>query len=102
MTIFKPQVAATHYIKPTYLTKDRWANYWYQWKWLQGKNIETLLEVGVGNGIVAELFQRMGTRVTTIDIDEALKPDQVASVTAIPYPDNAFDGALCAEVLELS
>lgn len=100
MTSFQPQVAAAHYVKSTYLTKDRWINYWYQWRWLQEKNITTLLEVGVGNGIVAELYQRTGTKVTTIDIDEALKPDQVASVTSLPFQDDAFDAVLCAEVLE--
>lgn len=100
MTPFQPQVSADHYVKAKYLTKDRWINYWYQWHWLQQKNITTLLEIGVGNRIVAELYERTGTKVTTVDIDAALKPDQVASVTALPFGQNTFDAVLCAEVLE--
>lgn len=100
MSSFVAQVAQGHYVKSTYLSKDRWANYWHQWHWLQNKNIEILLEVGVGNGVVAELFQKTGTNVTTIDIDASLEPSKVASVTAIPFPDNSFDAVLCAEVLE--
>ena len=100
MPTFTPQVREGHYVKSSYLTKDRWINYWYQWQWLQARGLKTLLEVGVGNGVVAELFEKTGIEVTTIDIDEALKPTKVASVTALPFSEDAFDGVLCAEVLE--
>lgn len=100
MSEFTPQVQEGHYVHPRYLTKDRWVNYWYQWRWLQEKGVQTLLEVGVGNGVVAELFQKTGMRVTTIDIDASLNPTMVASVTQIPFADESFDAVLCAEVLE--
>ena len=38
--------------------------------------------------------------VTTVDIDPALGPDVVGSVTRLPFDDDAFDVALCCEVLE--
>lgn len=100
MSEFSIQVQTGHYVKPRYLTKDRWINYWYQWYRLQRPEIKTVLEIGVGNGVVAELFQKTGMEVTTVDIDASLHPTQVASVTALPYADHQFDAILCAEVLE--
>jgi ubiquinone/menaquinone biosynthesis C-methylase UbiE len=100
MSEFSVQVKEGHYVKSSYLTKDRWINYWYQWRILQQPDIKSILEIGVGNGVVAELFQKTGMQVTTIDIDANLRPTQVASVTALPFAENQFDAVLCAEVLE--
>ena len=39
-------------------------------------------------------------KVKTLDLDQARKPDVVGSVERMPFEDNSFDLALCAEVLE--
>jgi SAM-dependent methyltransferase len=95
-----PQVAPSHYIKPGYLTKDRWLNYWYQLSWVRKCAPKTVLEIGIGNGLVKTALERLGIIVETADIDAALKPTYTASVTKLPVPDASYDFVLCAEVLE--
>ncbi len=95
-----PQVPPSHYTRSGYLTKDRWINYWYQLHWVRNCKPQTLLEVGLGNGIVKESLEKLGITVETIDIDPALEPTYVTSVTNIPVPEATYDFVLCAEVLE--
>lgn len=61
---------------------------------------ETLLEVGVGEGVVARELRAMGIAVTTVDIAEDLCPDVLGSVTELPFEDASFDAVLAAEILE--
>ena len=40
-------------------------------------------------------LKRSGLEVASLDIDPALEPDHVGSVTEIPFGDNAFDAVVC-------
>ncbi len=100
MPAYSPQVLPKHYSKPSYLTSERWASYWHQIDLVRSCSPQSVLEIGVGNGIVQNALTSLGYKVQTVDIDPALKPTQVASVTKLPYPDKSFDLILCAEVLE--
>lgn len=60
----------------------------------------TILEVGVGRGVVAAALRAMGIEVTTIDIQPELQPDLVGSVIKLPIEDETFDVAICCQVLE--
>ena len=99
--MFKPQVPPEHYFKG-YDTKERWISYWYQINEVLKTNPKTVLEVGIGNKTVSDYLKKIGLKVTTVDIDERLKPDYVCSVTELSkhFEDNSFDTVLCAEVLE--
>lgn len=97
---YKPQVAKNHYQNLSYLSKDRWVNYWYQLSVVLGTGSESLLEIGKGVGVVGDFLKGMGIKVITLDIAADLKPDIVASVTDIPLADNSFDMVVAAEVLE--
>lgn len=99
--LFKPQVPPEHYLKG-YDTKERWISYWYQINEVLKTNPKTVLEVGIGNKTVSDYLKKIGLKVTTVDIDERLKPDYVCSVTELSkhFEDNSFDTVLCAEVLE--
>jgi len=97
---FSPQVEATHYVNRRYLNKERWQNYWYQIEAVLASGATHILEVGVGNGIVANALRTFGVTVDTVDIDPALSPTHVASVTQLPFSDGAYEFVLCAEVLE--
>jgi ubiquinone/menaquinone biosynthesis C-methylase UbiE len=78
----------------------RWSSYWYQIHEVMQKRPKNILEIGVGNRVVSGYFKTKGLDVTTLDIDESLKPDIVATVTKIPVPDSSYDVVLAAEILE--
>jgi ubiquinone/menaquinone biosynthesis C-methylase UbiE len=94
------QVARDHYQHATYDHKARWLSYWYQIRAVLESKPQTVLEAGLGHGLVAQYLRDQGVVVTTLDIDPNLKSDIVGSITAIPLPDNSADCVLAAEVLE--
>ena len=83
-----------------YVYFSRWASYWYQINEVLELKPESLLVVGVGDGIVVDILKKEISEIKTLDIDEKLKPDAIGSVENLPFKDNQFDVILCAEVLE--
>ena len=68
-------------------------------------DVESILDVGCGNGYLINTLAKQFNRCAGIDISEtALQMVQVekkiGSAEAIPYPDNAFDLLLINDVLE--
>lgn len=61
---------------------------------------KSVIEVGVGAGVVAAALRTMGNSVTTLDLQTDLEPDIVGTVLATGCADNAFDVAICCQVLE--
>ncbi len=61
---------------------------------------KNVLEVGIGEGVVAEYLKGSGIELTTLDIDASLAPDIVGDVRKIPLPDGSVDAVLAAEILE--
>lgn len=96
----KVQVEPNHYEFLRYVRKDRFLNYWYQIHTVLSLRPTHVLEVGSGDQTVASLLKKGGVAVTTVDLDERLKPDVVASVESLPLRDGEFDVVLCSEVLE--
>ncbi|MDQ8201093.1 class I SAM-dependent methyltransferase [Pelagicoccus enzymogenes] len=62
--------------------------------------INRILEVGPGPGLVTQALKLEGYQVTTVDVQEELNPDVAASVLDLPMSDNSYDLALCCQVLE--
>lgn len=96
----KVQVPTTHYSHDRYMHKARWASYWHQMREVTSLTPASVLEVGVGTGVVAATLRGWGIAVKTLDIDASLSPDVLGSVTAIPLPDGSVDVALAGQVLE--
>lgn len=96
----KVQVEPSHYEFLRYVRKDRFLNYWYQIQAVLQLEPKTVLEVGSGDQTVALMLKKSGVVVTTVDLDEQLKPDVVASVDDLPLSNGQFDVVLCSEVLE--
>jgi len=95
------QVTTEHYFRWKYIKQQRWANFWHQLELVRQTNAASVLEVGVGTGLVAETLRKLGIETKTLDIDPALNPDLVGSVTDLPqHLTKTFDAALAAEVLE--
>jgi SAM-dependent methyltransferase len=61
---------------------------------------KTVLEVGIGTGMVTAALRATGIGVTTVDCKAELHPDIVASVANLPLEDNSVDISLCCQVLE--
>lgn len=97
---YTPQVGKEHYAGQAYRSGERWSSYWHQIAIMRSTGAESVLEVGMGEGVVARQLAAGGIKVETLDIAEDLKPDVVGSVTAIPLPDKSYDAVLAAEVLE--
>ncbi|MEI6863750.1 MAG: methyltransferase domain-containing protein [Candidatus Adlerbacteria bacterium] len=97
---YQPQVQKSHYEGSAYRSSERWNSYWHQLELVRSAKPASVLEVGVGEGVVARHLQSGGITVTTVDIAEDLHPDVVGSVTALPFADASFDLVLAAEILE--
>lgn len=83
-----------------YDNRDRFVSYWQQIESILSLKPTKVLEIGIGNKTVANYLCGKGVEVITLDADEKLKPDIVASVEKIPVPDGSFDAVLAAEILE--
>jgi ubiquinone/menaquinone biosynthesis C-methylase UbiE len=95
------QVDAKHYDFDKYISKERWAAFYHQLDEITLKKPLTVLEVGVGPGILRLLIQQtINCKYTSIDVDPELKPDLVCSILDIPFEDNSYDVAVCFQVLE--
>jgi SAM-dependent methyltransferase len=95
------QVSAAHYDDwVVYNKKARWASYWHQITEVLGIGARSCLEIGTGSGAVKRTLTGLGIEVTSVDIDDDLKPDLVGDVRALPCETDSFDVALASQVLE--
>lgn len=95
----KVQVENAHY-RFQYDHHARWNAYWYQIREVLNKKPSSVLEVGVGSGVVKNYLKQENINVTTVDIDGSLSPDIVASITNIPLTEKSVDVSVCCQVLE--
>jgi len=96
----KTQVKPNHYFALSYDSKERFISYWHQINELTRLKPSSILEIGIGNGLVSNYLKQRGYNVTTMDIDPHLNPDVTASVDCLPFTDESFDVVACFEVLE--
>ena len=95
-----PQVAKSYYFGSNYIAPGRFASYAYQLSEILKLKPTNVLEIGIGNGLVAYMLRKAGVDVTTLDFDKSLEPHIVASVTDMPIDNKSFDVVGCFEVLE--
>jgi len=88
------------YFSTNYDDEKRWMSYFHQVKEVLAFRPESALVVGKGNGLVAQYLKLNDVKVITLDIDESVKSDVIASVIKMPFKDGEFDIVLCAQVLE--
>jgi len=96
----KYQVKPNHYFNKSYDTKERFISYWHQINEIMTLEPDSILEIGIGNGLVFNYLEQRGFKVITMDIDKRLKPNKIGSVVSIPLPDESFEVVACFEVLE--
>ena len=83
-----------------YQSLGRFVSYWHQVDEVRRVNPATVLEIGPGNGFVADYLRRLEYDVVTLDVNQDLIPDVVGSITAMPFDDGSFDVVTACEVIE--
>ena len=83
-----------------YVSGGRLFSYAHQMNALLKYDPKTVLEIGPGPGMVTAALRAIDVEVTTVDVQSELEPDVVASVTDLPFEDDAFDVSMCCQVLE--
>jgi hypothetical protein len=80
---------------------DQWITHHWSIRGVLERGLESVLEIGVSGKVVSTVLRDAQVRLTTFDSDANREPDYVGSVNDMPFPENAFDGILCTEVLHL-
>lgn len=96
----KTQVNKEHYVSKSYDDFFRFISYQTQIECILNKNPKKILEVGIGNGTLANYLKNNSYSVTTCDIDKELNPDKIGDIKKLPFKNNSFDTVVCFEVLE--
>jgi len=95
------QVDKRHYDFEKYTGLDRWSSYFYQIREILKLNPESVLEIGVGNGLLGN-YLKNNTEIgyKSMDVADDLKPDVIGGVENIPLENDSFDIVCAFEVLE--
>lgn len=95
------QVNKTAYNFSRYAHPGRFVSYYHQIAEVLTLNPESILEIGVGDGVFRDYIKNnTGVSYTSIDVAEDLHPDVVGEVTKLPFQNNVFDVVCAFEVLE--
>jgi len=82
------------------ISYQQWNSYFWQLFFISNLQPESILEVGVGDKIVADIIKKLGYDIKTCDISPKLNPDYVADVRSLPFEKESFDMVACFEILE--
>ncbi|MFO0718731.1 MAG: methyltransferase domain-containing protein [Candidatus Paceibacterota bacterium] len=95
------QVDKENYYFEKYCYPERWASYYYQISEIMSCSPISMLEVGVGDGVVKQYIKN-NTNISykNLDVAEDLNPDVLGSVDKIPLTVETFDLVCAFEVLE--
>ncbi len=95
------QVDRDTYDFQRYSSSGRFVSYYHQLRCLLSRQPTSVLEAGVGDGVIGDYLRRTTTvAYKSLDVAEDLRPDLLGSVLAIPLPDHSVDIACAFEVLE--
>ena len=96
------QGGKSHYFSKRYLHASRWTTYSLLIRCILEIEPSNILEIGVGNHLVADILKKIGYSVRTLDIDKSLNPDYNMDVRSAALLDlkNKFDLIIASQVLE--
>lgn len=84
------------------MTLERCISYYYQMRFTVDAldSGGSVLEIGIGNGLVSAWLRQLGYQTTTCDFDATVKPDLVADVRKLPLSDGQFNLVMACQILE--
>lgn len=95
------QVPKNHYRFENYGHVGRFVSYQHQLREILKQNPASVLEIGVGDGVVKHyLKETTSIAYTSVDIATDLHPDIVASLPHLPLENDSYDVVCAFEVLE--
>jgi ubiquinone/menaquinone biosynthesis C-methylase UbiE len=94
------QVKSGLYRFTNYVNKDRWASFYHQIIEIVSVKADSILEVGVGSGVLSAVLKGLGFPYESLDIDPDLSPDHIGSILEIPFADKSYDIVGCFQVIE--
>ena len=83
-----------------YVTKYRFASYWYQIKEVMLSEPTNVLEIGIGPNLVSSFLTQQDISVVTMDREVDLIPQLCGTVLHLPFKEMSFDTVMCCQVLE--
>jgi hypothetical protein len=95
------QVDKNAYNFSRYVDQDRWSSYWHQIKELTELEPASVLEIGVGDKVLANYIKtNTAIKYSSMDIAPDLSPDYIGSADNLSFDSNSFDVICAFEVLE--
>ncbi len=82
------------------ISYQRWNSYFWQLFFIAHFRPESILEIGVGDKIVADIIKKIGYDVKTCDISANVNPDYIADIRFLPFEKESFDMVVCFQILE--
>lgn len=90
-----------HYFFENYAYPGRWKSYFFQIREVIASQPRKLLEIGVGDGVFRSYIKNnTAIHYEGLDISAELRPDYVADLLRMPFPDDSFDTVCAFQVLE--
>ena len=90
----------SYYSFQNYNDPIRMITYWHQINEVLSEQPASVLEIGIGSGLVSSYLEASGIKVTKVDLNESLSPDIVGDVRNLDsLIDKKYDVVLCARVL---
>jgi 2-polyprenyl-3-methyl-5-hydroxy-6-metoxy-1,4-benzoquinol methylase len=83
-----------------YIGNGYWSSFYYQLIEIISIKSDSILEVGVGTGVLSAVLKGLGFPYKSLDLDPALGSDFIGSILDIPFDNNSYDIAVCFEVIE--
>jgi SAM-dependent methyltransferase len=95
------QVERSHYFNDGYLSEARFRALHAQFHaCLAVENATSILEIGIGPGLLEALLRNFDFDVFTYDLASDLRPSVVGRLPALPFSNSSFDLVCAFEVLE--